>query len=237
MPRDISGNYTLPAGNPVVTGTIIDVAWANPTMSDIATQLNGVMTRDGVLAPTGPIRFTDGSAAAPAISFSGAAATGFYRSGATLGVAIAGSSVGIFSAFGLQLAQSAALSSGVTTLNTDGSVVIQGEGGGTNSFVNLRFRNFAGDVTRDNIIQAGSLVTSGFSHLNFSGTTQRNLFQADLFTTTSMTVAQLPSASSVVNGTRAFVTDCVAGTFGAVVVGGGANQVPVYVVGSSWYVG
>lgn len=52
MPRDISGNYTLPAGNPVVDDTIIDVNWANPTMADIATQLNNVWTRDGNLGPT-----------------------------------------------------------------------------------------------------------------------------------------------------------------------------------------
>ena len=90
MPRDISGNYTLPVGNPVVSGTIIDVAWANPTMSDVATQLNNVITRDGVLGATGPIRFTDGSASAPAITFTGAPATGIYRSGDTVGVAVAG---------------------------------------------------------------------------------------------------------------------------------------------------
>ena len=52
MPRDLSGTYTLPAGNPVVTGTIIDVAWANPTMADIAIQLNNVMTRSGILPAT-----------------------------------------------------------------------------------------------------------------------------------------------------------------------------------------
>jgi hypothetical protein len=90
MPRDISGNYTLPVGNPVVSGTIIDVVWANPTMSDIATQLNNVITRDGVLGATGPIRFTDGSASAPAITFTGAPATGIYRSGTTFGVSVAG---------------------------------------------------------------------------------------------------------------------------------------------------
>ena len=52
MPRNLSGVYTLPTGNPVVTGTIIDVAWANPTMADIAAQMNNVVTRDGLLGPT-----------------------------------------------------------------------------------------------------------------------------------------------------------------------------------------
>lgn len=54
MPRDSSGNYTLPIGNPVIDGTVIDVDWANPTMADIAVQLNNVLTRDGLLGYTVP---------------------------------------------------------------------------------------------------------------------------------------------------------------------------------------
>lgn len=84
MPRDISGNYTLPAGNPVVDGTIIDVLWANPTMADIAVQLNNVLTRDGILGPTAPILFATGSAAAPSIAFSADPALGIYRAGSNI---------------------------------------------------------------------------------------------------------------------------------------------------------
>lgn len=51
MPRDLSGNYTLPIGNPVVADTIIESVWANTTMSDVTTQLNNVVTRDGKLGP------------------------------------------------------------------------------------------------------------------------------------------------------------------------------------------
>ena len=47
MPRDISGNYTLPAGNPVVTGTTIASTWANTTLSDIATALTQSLSIDG----------------------------------------------------------------------------------------------------------------------------------------------------------------------------------------------
>ena len=78
MPRDSSGNYTLPPGNPVVAGTIIDVSWANPTMADIAVQLNGVMTRDGLLGPTAQIAFVDGTPANPGIKFQTTPATGFF---------------------------------------------------------------------------------------------------------------------------------------------------------------
>ena len=45
--RDSSGTYSLPAGNPVVSGTIIETAWANPTMSDIASALTDSLSRSG----------------------------------------------------------------------------------------------------------------------------------------------------------------------------------------------
>jgi microcystin-dependent protein len=47
MPRNAQGVYTLPAGNPVVAGTLIETTWANPTMSDIAAALTGSLPRDG----------------------------------------------------------------------------------------------------------------------------------------------------------------------------------------------
>jgi fibronectin-binding autotransporter adhesin len=101
MPRDISGNYTLPVGNPVVDGTIIDVGWANPTMADIAVQLNNVLTLDGVLPATAPIKFATGSAAAPSITFNADPALGIYRGGTNiLGFATAGVSRGTISATG-----------------------------------------------------------------------------------------------------------------------------------------
>jgi len=101
MPRDISGNYTLPVGNPVVDGTIIDVGWANPTMADVAVQLNNVITRDGVLGATAPIKFDTGSAAAPSITFTADPALGFYRGGTNiLGFSTAGVSRGTINATG-----------------------------------------------------------------------------------------------------------------------------------------
>ena len=95
MPRDLSGNYTLPAGNPVVDDTVIETSWANPTMADIATQFNNVITRDGLLGPTLPFKLIDGAAAAPGLAFNSAASTGMYReadriSFAWLGVRVLG---------------------------------------------------------------------------------------------------------------------------------------------------
>lgn len=50
-----SGTYSLPAGNPVTTGTTISSSWANTTLSDIATALTNCITRDGQSPPTANI--------------------------------------------------------------------------------------------------------------------------------------------------------------------------------------
>jgi len=53
MSRNGSGTYTLPAGNPVITGTTIASTWANNTLSDIATALTDSVAADGQTAMTG----------------------------------------------------------------------------------------------------------------------------------------------------------------------------------------
>ena len=53
MSRNGTGTYSLPAGNPVVTGTSISSTWANNTLSDIATALTGSVASDGQTPMTG----------------------------------------------------------------------------------------------------------------------------------------------------------------------------------------
>lgn len=55
MPRNVQGIYSLPAGNPVVPGTLIESTWANPTMSDIAAALTGSLPRNGSAGMQGPL--------------------------------------------------------------------------------------------------------------------------------------------------------------------------------------
>jgi hypothetical protein len=47
MSRNGSGTYSLPAGNPVVTGTTISSTWANNTFTDMATAITGSIAADG----------------------------------------------------------------------------------------------------------------------------------------------------------------------------------------------
>ena len=53
MSRNGSGTYSLPAGNPVVTGTTIASTWANTTMSDLAAALTDSVAADGQTPMTG----------------------------------------------------------------------------------------------------------------------------------------------------------------------------------------
>ena len=52
MPFNGSGTYSLPAGNPVVSGTTISSTTTNNTNSDIATALTNCLTRDGQSTPS-----------------------------------------------------------------------------------------------------------------------------------------------------------------------------------------
>lgn len=52
MSRNGSGTYSLPAGNPVVTGTTISSTWANNTLSDIASALTASIAKDGQTVAT-----------------------------------------------------------------------------------------------------------------------------------------------------------------------------------------
>lgn len=52
MPRDGAGTYSLPAGNPVVTGTTISSTTHNNTNSDLATALTNSLAKDGQTTPT-----------------------------------------------------------------------------------------------------------------------------------------------------------------------------------------
>jgi hypothetical protein len=109
MPRNGSGTYSLPAGNPVVTLTNITSSWANSTLSDIGTELTNSIDKLGRTAaaanlPMGGFKhtgaaaataagqyltygqtsagFADGTAAAPSVTFASDPNTGLYRAAA-----------------------------------------------------------------------------------------------------------------------------------------------------------
>jgi hypothetical protein len=101
MPRDANGNYTLPAGNPVVSGQPISSSVQNSTMSDVASSLTDSLSRSGKGGMLAPLPFGDGSVANPAITFTSELTTGIYRPGAgQFGITILGVQVAYAAADG-----------------------------------------------------------------------------------------------------------------------------------------
>lgn len=79
MARDASGNYTLPAGNPVVSGTLIESNWANPTMSDLGNETSDSLSRSGKGGMLAQFKAIDGTVGNPGISFLDQLSLGMYR--------------------------------------------------------------------------------------------------------------------------------------------------------------
>jgi hypothetical protein len=80
--RNSSGTYSLPAGNPVVTGTTISSTWANNTLNDIKTEITNSLDRQGRGAMLAPLQIVSGTAAAPGLTGSAEPSSGLYRNAA-----------------------------------------------------------------------------------------------------------------------------------------------------------
>ena len=97
MPRDSGGNYSLPAGNPVVSGTTIDSSWANNTLPDLGTEVQSSLDRSGRGAMLAALKAYVGTVGAPGVTFSGDTDNGLYWIGANeWGVTTGGNNVIIF---------------------------------------------------------------------------------------------------------------------------------------------
>lgn len=91
MSRNASGTYSLPASNPVVTGTVISSTWANNTLTDIATALTDSLDRTGKGAMSAALKGTLGAVGAPGFTFDGDTNTGMWAPAAdTLAFSVGG---------------------------------------------------------------------------------------------------------------------------------------------------
>ena len=95
MARNGSGTYTRV--NTFVAGNAITAAGHNQNWADLETEMTNSVAADGQTTITGPIKFSVGSAAAPALVFTGDTDTGLYRSAANeTGIAAEGVRVATF---------------------------------------------------------------------------------------------------------------------------------------------
>ncbi len=82
MSRNASGVFSLVAGNPVNPLTTIATSWANPTLSDIASEITNSLDRNGRGGMTAPLKLADGNSSLPGLAFGSEPSTGWYRESA-----------------------------------------------------------------------------------------------------------------------------------------------------------
>lgn len=111
MPRNPSGVYSLPSGNPVMPGTLIESAWANITLADVAAALTASLPRDGSVGMLGPlILFRNGVAPMEAVTVLQAFTNPTFTGTTTEGVKIAGTKLTV-TALSVQLPAGTAIGS------------------------------------------------------------------------------------------------------------------------------
>jgi hypothetical protein len=165
MPRDSSGNYTLPSGNPVVTGTTIASSWGNTTMNDLATEMTDSLSRSGKGGMLAAFKIADGSVAAPGLAFASEPGSGLYRvSSGTLAIAVLGNEIVSFTVSGETVVTGSMTVGGVSVNNaailTSGLVATAQLGSGTaNSGVFLRGDQTWNAVAIGQVSGAGSLAS------------------------------------------------------------------------------
>ena len=157
MARDGSGNYTLPAGNPIpFRQKPAQSAGMNATLADIATALQDSLSRSGKGAMLANLAMGGfalvglglATAATPAVSFAGATTTGLYAPGAgQIGIAVGG--VAAYTINGNRQHTMAAPVSGAT-------LTVSAVSGGTAAAITDATRAFAVDFSGDAVKFGGT---------------------------------------------------------------------------------
>ena len=78
MPRNPTGTYSLTAGNPVVTGTVVESDWANTTMPDLGNELTDSLSRSGKGSMLAALKNINGGMATPSVTFTNDIRSGLY---------------------------------------------------------------------------------------------------------------------------------------------------------------
>ena len=102
MPRDGSGNYSLPAGTDIADGQTASATPIQTVHEDLETEMSGSLPVTGSKGMSGQLQLQSGSTeASPGIRFAEDATTGWYRgSSNTWNFTASGSNVGNMSADG-----------------------------------------------------------------------------------------------------------------------------------------
>jgi hypothetical protein len=185
MSRNGSGVYSLPAGNPVVTGTTISSTWANTTLSDIATALTGSVAADGQTAMTGNLQMGSNKITGLGVATTSGDALSFGQAATISALTVSGA----FAANGGATLGDA--SGDALTINSNAVSIPNGlsfSGGNVSIANNLAFTG------------TGNRITGDFSNATLAN---RVMFQTS--TTNSSTVVQaIPNGTGTTSGYRLF---------------------------------
>ena len=77
--RNSGGTYSLPVGNPVISGTTITSTWANSTLGDLGTEVTNSLDRQGRGGMSAPLKLTNGALGAPGLTSASETTSGLYR--------------------------------------------------------------------------------------------------------------------------------------------------------------
>ena len=192
MSRNGSGVYSLPAGNPVVTGTTISSTWANNTLSDMANALTGSVASDGQTPMTGNLQMgnnkitglANGTNAQDAVTYSQLTGLAPATSGSSV---LAGNGAGGFT--NVTLATGLTYSGGTLTANintllpdqsgksgyvltTDGSATSWGTAGGNGTVTSVALSGGTTGITVSGspITSSGTMTLAGTLAVTSGGT-------------------------------------------------------------------
>lgn len=189
MPRDGSGNYSLPSGNPVISGTVISSGWANTTMDDIAQALTESLSRYGNGGLEVPLQFGDGTVSLPSITFSSNTAYGMWFDTINSRVSITGGGVeGISVGAG-----------GAVEINTDVTI---GDVDGTE----ISYLNGVTSSIQDQLDGTGISITGAITPYVNTDATINKVFVSDgagKMTTSATSAAQMGYLSDVTSNIQA----------------------------------
>lgn len=183
MPRNTSGVYTLPSGNPVVPGTTIDAAWANDTMEDLANEITNSLSRTGAGGMLSPFRIADGTVTVPGLAFLNETNTGLYRSGSgSAWVSVLGVNVAQFTSSGVSIPSTKALAA-LGNLSAGGTLSVTGATALSSTLVVTGPITATGGITGAVSSSSASITGGSINNTPIGGTTA----STGAFTTLSAT--------------------------------------------------
>ena len=146
------------------------------------------------------------------------------------------------------LSANGTLASPTTLTNNDGAGGVKFSGRNSNGIYNTVASIFAVYKGAPNTLVDPDLKAQGILYIGVGNGTatpvaasfdQNGEFTAPVLSTTVYSTAgtAIPSAVTMGQGARAFVSDATVATFGSVYAGGSTNKVPVYSDGTQWRIG